>query len=585
MILGTIDIIIIVSYLLLMIGVGIAFRKTASENIKSFFLGGKNMTWWVAGVSLVATTFGADTPLAVSELVGKEGVAGNWIWWNLLAGGMLTTFFFSKLWYKANVLTDLELVEIRYSGKAAYFLRGFKAVYMGILMNTMIIAWENLALIAVLKVFFGIEVAYAIILVLVAMVIVVVYSSMAGLLGVAITDFVQFFMAMGACIVFSYLLINRPEVGGIEGLKAKLPEGTLSFLPRVGDLSIEDGTYTLGVYSFIAFIGMFWWASWYPGADPGGGGYVVQRLLSTKNEQHAIASTLFFQIAHYCLRPWPWIIVGLCVVVLYPDLSETQRYYGFINAMRDYLPIGLKGLMVTAFFAAYMSTVSGQFNWGASIMVNDMYQPFINRNASEKKLVRVSQLATILMMLVSLAVTFMYISYDISLKDGWQMVIDMSAGIGFVLIMRWYWWRINVWAELTATFVPILLYPIVIIWLDIKFPYYYFINVGITVTASVLVAYLTPSTDMEKLKSFYLRVRPPGAWKRVKQELDIEDKRVNLLSLFLCWLSAIVMTYALLFFIGHIIFREWNDAFMMLSLISGAFVILAYHSKKIKLFE
>lgn len=586
--LEAIDVIIILIYLALMIGIGIAFRKTASENIKSFFLGGKNMTWWVAGVSLVATTFGADTPLAVSELVDRNGVAGNWIWWNLLAGGMLTTFFFSKLWYKANLITDLELVEVRYSGKPAFFLRGFKAIYMGVIMNTMIIAWGNLALIAILKVFFGIDTQVAILLVLAAMVIVVIYSSMAGLLGVAITDFIQFFMAMGACIVFAYILINKPEIGGIDGLKEKLPNGTLSFLPQISTIDnmvAAGNTYTLSISTFIAFICMYWWASWYPGADPGGGGYVVQRLLSTKNEQHAIASTLFFQIAHYCLRPWPWILVGLCVILLYPNMTQEESWYGFVYAMRDHLPMGLKGLMVTAFFAAYMSTISGQFNWGASIMINDLYQRFIDPSASDKKLVRASRVATLIMMIVSLGVTFLYLTNGVTLKDGWQMVIDISAGMGFVLIMRWYWWRINVWAELTATLLPILLYPITILWLEVPFPYYYFVNVGITVVASVAVAYLAPATDMNTLKAFYERVRPQGAWKPVKLAMGIKDTRVNLFSLFLCWASAITMTYALLFFIGNLIFKEWNNAFMMLSLISGSFVILAYHSKKIKLFE
>jgi len=581
------DYFIIGAYMLLMLAIGLFYRKTGSKNIEAFFLGGRNFPWWLAGVSLVATTFAADTPLAVTELVNnKGGVSGNWMWWNFLAGGMLTTFFFAKLWWRADVLTDLELIEIRYSGKTAAFLRGFRAVYLGVFMNSLIIGWVNVALVSILQIFFDIPQEDVLWYIAIAMVITAVYSAMSGLLGVAVTDFIQFFIAMGGTTALTFYVLDAPEIGGIDGLKEKLPASALNFFPTVSNISSANlldsaGVFTLSIGSFFAYITMQWWASWYPGSDPGGGGYVAQRMMSTKNQQHAIAATLFFQVANYCFRPWPWIIVGLCVMVLYPSLAADDKKLGYIMAMRDYLPVGLKGLLITAFLAAYMSTISSQLNWGASYLVNDLYKRFIKPDATNKQLVWAAQLATGLIMIAGLTITPMIKS----IEQVWLFVIECGAGLGLVLILRWYWWRINAWTELTAVIVPFIGYIVSKYVLGLAFPNSFFLTVSITTLSWVVVMYATKPVDMEVLKKFYARVKPGGAWKPVRVALGIEAKTDTIMPLVWCWISSVAMTYGILFLIGYIIFKEWNNAFVMMSVISGSFVILAYNSRKIKIFS
>jgi SSS family solute:Na+ symporter len=583
----TIDWIIIAVYFLLMLAIGLFYRKTGSKNIEAFFLGGRNFPWWLAGVSLVATTFSADTPLAVTELVNnKGGVAGNWMWWNFLAGGMLTTFFFAKLWWRADILTDLEFIEIRYSGKAAAFLRGFRAVYLGVFMNSLILAWVNVALVSILQVFFNIPAEESMIYIAIAMIITALYASISGLLGVAVTDFVQFFIAMGGTTMLAFYVLDSPEIGGIDGLKAKLPAATLSFFPVVKDIQKADivdsaGIFTLSIGSFLAYISMQWWASWYPGSDPGGGGYVAQRMMSTKNQQHAIAATLFFQIANYCFRPWPWIIVGLSVIILYPELSAVDKKLGYIMTIRDYLPNGMKGLLITAFLAAYMSTISSQLNWGASYLVNDLYKRFIQPNAGQSRLIWISRVATIVSMMAGLLVTPLIHS----IAEVWQFMIECGAGLGLVLILRWYWWRINAWAELTAVLVPFVGYGISRFILGMQFPNTFFLTLGLTTVSWITVMYLTQPSDMELLKKFYLRVKPGGNWGPIIKQLGIEKPKSDLIPTLLCWVSSIAMTYGILFLIGYIIFKEWNNAFVMMAVVSGSFVILAYNSRKLKIFS
>ena len=581
------DYFIIGAYMLLMLAIGLFYRKTGSKNIEAFFLGGRNFPWWLAGVSLVATTFAADTPLAVTELVNnKGGVSGNWMWWNFLAGGMLTTFFFAKLWWRANILTDLELIEIRYSGKAAAFLRGFRAIYLGVFMNALIIGWVNVALVSILQIFFDIPKDEALWYDAGAMAITAIYSAMSGLLGVAVSDFIQFFIAMGGTTALTFYVLDAPEIGGIEGLKAKLPASALNLFPTISTIqttSLVDTAkvFTLSVGSFFAYITMQWWSSWYPGSDPGGGGYVAQRMMSTKNQQHAIAATLFFQVANYCFRPWPWIVVGLCVMILYPDLAVEDKKLGYIMAMRDYLPAGLKGLLITAFLAAYMSTISSQLNWGASYLINDLYKRFMKPEASVKNLVWAAQLATVLIMIAGLIVTPMITS----IEQVWQFVIECGAGLGLVLILRWYWWRINAWTEITAVIVPFIGYGISKFVLGMEFPNTFFLTVALTTISWLVVMYSTKPVDMELLKSFYARVKPGGAWKPVRDALGITKKQDSIMPLVWCWLSSVAMTYGILFLIGYLIFKEWNNAFVMMSVVSGSFVILAYNSRKIKIFS
>lgn len=555
-----IDWLIIALFFVLILGIGLSFTKRAGKDVESFFLGGRNLPWWIAGTSMVATTFAADTPLLITELVAQSGVSGNWLWWNGLIGGMLATFFFAKLWRKANVITDVELTELRYSGKPAAFLRGLKAVYLGIFMNAVIIAWVNVALGALLHIFFGIPKDQLIFYLAGAMFVVMIYSSLSGLLGVVITDFIQFIIAMIGCIVLAIVVVNSEQIGGIVGLQEKLPAATFDFFPTIAfsSESLVETSQVLGISlaTFFAFIGVQWWASWYPGAEPGGGGYVAQRMMSAKNEEHAVKATLFFQIAHYALRPWPWIIVGLCAIVLYPDLSDADKKLGFAMAMKEFLPPGLKGLLLIAFFAAYMSTISTQLNWGASYIVNDLYSRFIRPKATQKQLVRAARVSTFLLMLVALIVT----AQIQTLESAFKFMIECGAGLGAVLIFRWYWWRINAWSEIVATIAPFFAFTMVHFYTDFVFPNSLFITVSFTTVMWLIATFLTQPTDLQALKKFYRRVQPEGAWQPVVNSLGVVPKKSQLLQLFMCWLLGIGLGYACLFALGKLIFADWQGA-------------------------
>ncbi|MFY7786224.1 MAG: sodium:solute symporter family transporter, partial [Thermoflexibacteraceae bacterium] len=356
-------------------------------------------------------------------------------------GGILTALFFAHLWRKANIVTDVELIEKRYSGKEAAVLRGFKAIYMGVFLNSVVIAWVNVALGALLKVFFDIPDEQLLWYIAGAMLFVAIYSSLSGLIGVAVTDAVQFWIAMIGCTVLAVIVVNSEQVGGISGLKAKLPAWSLDFFPTISSAEGTAQSLSIGVATFLAYIGFQWWASWYPGAEPGGGGYVVQRMMSVPTEEDAQKATLFFQVAHYCLRPWVWIMVGLCCIILYPDLPEQNKKLGYVMAIKDFLPAGLKGLLLVAFLAAYMSTIATQLNWGTSYLINDFYKRFITPQATEKQLVGSSRIGTFVIMLAALFVTA-----QLSTMEGaFKFMIECGAGLGLVLILRWYWWRINAW--------------------------------------------------------------------------------------------------------------------------------------------
>jgi SSS family solute:Na+ symporter len=547
----TIDWIIVVAFFVITLLIGLKYAAKAGENLSEFFLGGRKLTWWVAGTSMVATTFAADTPLLVAGLVATNGISGNWLWWNMLLGGMLTTFFFAKLWRRSGVMTEVELIELRYGGKPAAFLRGFKSVYLGLFMNCIILGWVNVAMMKILKGMFGIEADVAIIYVGLAMLFVAIYSAISGLMGVAITDAIQFIIAMIGCIVLAVIVVNAEQIGGLSGLAAKLPESSLSFFPNIGGDNVGTGQMlAIGVGAFFARIGVQWWSSWYPGGEPGGGGYVAQRMMSCKDEKHAVYATLFFQIAHYCIRPWPWIIVGLCAIILYPQLGADEKELGFVMAMNDYLPTGLKGLLLAAFFAAYMSTISTQLNWGASYLVNDLYNRFINKNSDEKKMVLVSRLVTILLMIISLLVT----TQLKTIESAWSFIIECGAGLGLVLILRWYWWRINAWAEIAATVAPFIGYFVATFILKLNFPESFFITVGFTTITWIAVMYLTkPETDAV-LENFYSRVKPEGFWNKFDKR---ENNNTNFAPL-ICWIASIAMVYSLLFGIGHLLFSNFT---------------------------
>jgi len=555
--LQTLDWLIIILFLLVILGVGLSYTKQAGKNLESFFLAGRNLPWWIAGTSMVATTFAADTPLLVTELVSQSGVSGNWLWWNGLIGGMLAVFLFAKLWRKANIITDVELTELRYSGKPAAFLRGFKAVYLGIFMNAVIIAWVNVALGALLQVFFDIPENQLIFYLAGAMFIVMIYSSLSGLLGVAITDFIQFTIAMIGCIVLAVIVVGSEKIGGIAGLQEKLPAEMFQFFPTIEwsmqSLAETSQVLSISLATFLAFIVVQWWASWYPGAEPGGGGYVAQRMMSAKNEEHAIKATLFFQIAHYALRPWPWIIVALCAVVLYPDLAEGDKKLGYALAMQEFLPTGLKGLLLVAFFAAYMSTISTQLNWGTSYIVNDLYRRFMRPDATDKQLVRASRFNTFLLMIVALIVT----SQIQTLESAFKFMIECGAGLGAVLILRWYWWRVNAWSEIVATIAPFIAFTVIKLYTDLAFPYSLFITVGFTTAAWLIATFITQPTDFNVLKAFYRRVQPEGFWQPIIKQLDITPEKSQLPQLLTCWLLGIGLGYACLFGLGALIFTNW----------------------------
>lgn len=580
-VLSTLDYIIIAVFIVVIVGIGVGFSKQAGKDISNFFVGGRNLPWYIAGTSMVATTFAADTPLAVTELVAQGGIAGNWLWWNMLAGGMLTTFFFARYWRRAQVITDVELIGLRYSGKAARFLRGFRAIYLGLFMNALIIGWVNVALMALLQVFFNIPENELLWWVALSMGVVVIYSGMSGLLGVAFTDVIQFIVAMVGTIALAYIVLDSDTVGGIAGLKEKLPSWALDFFPKVGapqESTNFAGTLTLSLGSFLAYTTVQWWASWYPGSEPGGGGYVVQRMSSARSEKDSIYATLFFQVAHYCLRPWPWIIVALCALVLYPELSPEDKKLGYVMAMKDFLPDGLKGLLLVAFFSAYMSTISTQLNWATSYLINDVYKEFINPEAGSKDLVRASRLGTLLLMLVALFAT----SQITSIAGVWRFIIECGAGLGLVLILRWYWWRINAWSEISATIAPFIAYGFARFYFDWEFPDSFFFTVTFTTIVWLATTFLTRPTDSAKLQSFYDLIKPDGNWKPFRDPK--QPHKSNLGKLAICWISAIALAYSALFMTGSMLFGFWMEATVYGAVLIISLFVLRTVSKQVKIF-
>jgi Na+/proline symporter len=585
--LALIDWIIIIAYLLLATGIGFYYKNQASKSLSDFFLGGRKLPWYIAGISMVATTFAADTPLWVTEKIAQHGISGNWLWWNMLIGGMLTTFFFARLWRRAEIVTELEFIELRYSGKAAAFLRGFKSIYMGVFLNVIIIGWVNTALATILIAFFDIPKTEVIYYIAAAMTIVVLYSSLSGLMGVVITDFVQFFIAMAGCIVLAIVVLNTEKVGGISGLKEQLPAWRFDFFPKIGSGSVMEqvGTYSVTIGAFLTFSLVQWWASWYPGAEPGGGGYIAQRMMSAKDEKNAVMASLFFQIAHYCLRPWPWIIVGLCALVLYPNLAVEDSAQGFVLAMKDYLPPGLKGLLLVAFLSAYMSTISTQLNWGASYLTNDLYKRFIRKKKEgeteeneQKDYVQKARLFTFLIVLISLFATTQMSSID----SAATFLIECGAGLGLVLILRWYWWRINAWSEITASIAPFIGYTLANFVFEFAYPNNFLFTVLLSTISWIAVTFLTKPTSQETLTHFYRKVRPEGWWKPFHKE---KKSGKQMRGLFICWISAIIMVYASLFLIGDLIFANYEKAIVETIVALLSYQLLRFQMKRTRIFD
>ena len=571
---SVLDWVIVVLYFILSFGIAAYYSKRAGRDTHEFFLAGRSLPWWLAGTSMVATTFAADTPLAVTELVASGGIAGNWLWWNFLFGSMFTVFFFARLWRRAGVLTDVEFIELRYSGKSASFLRGFRALYLGLFINTVIMGWVNVAMASILIGMFDIPEGQVRYYVFAAMVFAAIYAALSGLWGVAVTDLIQFVIAMTGSLVLAIVVIRLPQVGGIRGLKDQLPDWVFQFTPLI-DSGIEsvayEGVLALSVSAFTAYIFVQWWAAWYPGAEPGGGGYVAQRMMSAKDERHSLAATLWFTIAHYCVRPWPWILVGLATLILYPDLDVADKKLGYVYAMRDFLPVGLKGLLVASFFAAYMSTISTQLNWGSSYIVNDVYRRFIKKEASEAHYVLVSRAATLMVMVASILVTLVIQT----ISGAWQFIIEAGAGLGLVLILRFYWWRINAWSEISATVTPFLVYTYLRVQTTVVFPQTLLYIVGVTTAVWIGVTFLTKPVTEEHLTQFYRRVRPGGVgWRKVAKAVPDVRGDSNFAWLFLDWVCGVFLVYAVLFGVGKIIFGErlLGVALLFVGLVAGGII-------------
>jgi len=561
--LSTADWLILLAYFAVTFGIAFYLRGRAQQSLADFFVSGRGVPWWIAGTSMVATTFAADTPLAVTGLTASFGIAGNWLWWSMLLSGMMTVFFFARLWRRAGVLTDVELIELRYTGRPAAFLRGFRALYLGVLMNCLIMGWVNLAMVKVLKISLGLEKFDA---VLVCLVITAVYTTISGLWGVLITDFLQFLLMMAMTIVLAVFAVGA--AGGLAAIRTHLEatevasaagSGLLNFLPGAESVWMPVGV-------FLVYIGVNWWASWYPGAEPGGGGYVAQRIFCAKDERHSLLATLWFNIAHYALRPWPWILVALASVVLYPDLADREA--GYVRVMVDHLPASLRGLMLAAFLAAYMSTISTHLNWGASYVINDFYRRFLRPDASERHHLRASQFATLLLMLVAAAVTY----YLETVRGAWQLLLMIGAGTGAVYLLRWYWWRVNAWSEISAMVAAFL----TSLALNTVHPFtggeqVLFAKNMLATTAVVTAVWLavTFATRPEPsghLVSFYRRVRPAGfGWKPIAAQAPevsvVSAGWANLRA----WVLGCALVYCALFATGKLLFGFWMEGWLLLA--------------------
>jgi Na+/proline symporter len=577
--LTAIDWVIISAYFVLSLAVGLYYTRRASRSVEEYFLSDRSMPWWLAGTSMVATTFAADTPLAVTEMVARNGVAGNWLWWSLLASGMLTVFFFARLWRRAEVMTDVEFVELRYSGRPAAFLRGFRALYLGLPVNLIIMGWVNLGMAKVLGGTLGIARLEALAL---CLGITFLYSILSGLWGVVVTDAVQFVIAMAGSIALAFFALDA--VGGIDGLKTQLasvtpPGSSVPYGDADKVLSIlPDGTafWMLPLLTLAVYLGVNWWASWYPGAEPGGGGYIAQRIFSAKNERHGVFATLWFNVAHYALRPWPWIIVALCSLVLNhngefdiinPETGKPDPGLGYVQVMNHHLPAAFRGLLLASFAAAYMSTISTQMNWGASYIINDFYRRFVKTRASERHYVMASRISTAIVVALSVIVTY----FMSTITSGWEMLMLLGAGTGLVYILRWYWWRINAWSEIaamTAAFVVSMTLrylgtpddqnQVIVAWLDpgtpTGFAWSLILTVLITTMAWLAATFATSPEPDGKLKSFYARVQPDGpGWSHIAASAGAGG-RGSLAPHFLNWLMGCVLVYSFLFGIGDLIF-------------------------------
>ena len=581
--LATLDWILIGSFFAIFLMIGILVAKRSGKNTQEFFLSGRNMPWWLLGISMVATTFSADTPNLVTDIVRQNGVSGNWVWWTFLITGMLTVFVYAKLWRRSKVLTDLQFYEMRYSGKAAAFLRGFRALYLGVFFNVMIMASVCLAAIKIGGILFNLEPWEC---VLYASLITVAYSSFGGLRGVIFTDFLQFIVAMVGSVWAAYYIINMPEIGGLDKLLThENVADKLNFLPDFND------TNSLLVLLIIP-IAVQWWSVWYPGAEPGGGGYIAQRMLSAKDEKNAIGATLLFNVAHYALRPWPWILIALASLVLYPNLADIGNEFpnavlghdlGY-PAMLTNLPSGLLGLVVASLIAAFMSTISTHLNWGSSYISLDFYKRFVKPTASEKELVGVGRISTVVLMALS-ALLALALSSALST---FAILLQIGAGTGLIFILRWFWWRVNAYSEITGMIVSFVM-ALFFEFTEFGLEDYEKLALGIAITtiAWIVVTLVTRPTNTKTLASFYNAVTPYGnGWKPFKkiasqQNIPLQQTNdvftIDLASMLL----GIVFVYTSLFATGYLIYGNMTGAAILIAIAAvSAFTIFSLWKKR-----
>jgi Na+/proline symporter len=576
--LGSLDVLVLAAYFAMTLAVGLFFARRAKRSMLDYFLSARSMPWWIAGTAMVATTFSADTPLAVTEMVAKNGVAGNWLWWSMLASGMLTVFFFAKLWRRAAVVTDVELAELRYSGRPAAFLRGFRAAYLGLLVNVIIMGWVNLGMAKVLGGMLGLSKWTALV---VCLLLTALYTILAGYWGVASANGLQYLFEMGGAIVLAF--VSVAAVGGIGALKDRLPAAHPAFSAagvRFGSTDAvlsawplsADAAWALPAITFATLLGVSWWASWYPGAEPGGGGYVAQNMLACRDERHSRAAALYFNVAHYAIRSWPWVVTALCSLAVYGgsvvnSAGAEDPGLNYVKMMVDYLPPGLRGFMLASFAAAFMSTQATQMNWGSSYLINDLYRRFWKRGASERHYVLASRLATALTVVLSLVATV----FMNQISKVWELLLTLGAGTGLVYILRWYWWRVNAWSEVAAM-TSALVVSVSLRSLGASYPTFDpatprgFAMTLVTTTAITTAVWLattfaTAPEPRAKLAAFYEKVRPAGpGWKRIAGPEATAAHRGEIPRNLLFWGLGIVFVYSIMFGTGALIFGYSTQA-------------------------
>jgi SSS family solute:Na+ symporter len=567
---------VILGYLLLMLLLGLFSRRRSSRSTEDYFVSGRQVTWWLAGTSMVATTFAADTPLVVTGLVYTQGIAGNWLWWSFLPSGMMTVFLFARHWKRSGLLTDVQFAEMRYTGKPAAFLRGFRALYLGLLMNCLILGWVTKAMTSIVGSVLGkSETASLAICIFFLIPFTGFYVSLGGLWGVLWTDLFQFVLKMAIVIAVAYYGVKA--AGGMSAMLAKLRVMRAVAGPGASDITAMfpdfsrgltvEAIWTLPVLTFVVHLAVQWWAFWYPGSEPGGGGYIAQRIFSARDERHGLLSVLWFNIAHYAVRPWPWILTALAAAALYPGLAHPES--GYMLVATTTMPHALRGILIAGFMAAFMSTIATQLNWGSSYLVEDFYRRFMRRDASEKHYVNISRIATLLLVAASAFVS----AKLATISQGWEVVLEVGAGTGGVYLLRWYWWRINAWSEISAMATALAMTLVLHQWhifggsAPVVFAKTALATTGVTTAVWVVVTLLTPAEPDEVLLHFYRKVRPHvTGWRRIAALAPELPQTRDLGRNLLAWVLGCVMVYLALFGVGRLCFGQIGPGCVLLGL-------------------